>query len=190
MNLKNIFLAVLASTFLGQMAQAEKNELDVDLVSYMGVWKAAALKKTQFQRFCWGRTTAEYKLRADNKVAVTNRCNSVFGGIPWRIKGVAESKNETNSKLLVNFGNASRNGGETANYFIRALDPEYRWALVTGPKDETGWLLMRDPNELESFLPIIRNAFEENGLNACSFKLEPRKFKDFFRSKKLCSFWQ
>ena len=46
----------------------------VDLERYMGRWFEIAALPNYFQRHCVRDTTADYSLRDDGTIAVTNRC--------------------------------------------------------------------------------------------------------------------
>jgi len=41
------------------------------------------------------------------------------------------------------------------DYWILALDPDYRWALVGEPRREFGWVLARGPQLAESELQVV-----------------------------------
>jgi len=64
----------------------------VDLQRYVGTWYEIASYPMVFQRQCVGDTTANYTLRDDGDVAVTNRCRTESSftevtGKAWSVEG-------------------------------------------------------------------------------------------------------
>ena len=111
----------------------------VDLQRYSGRWFEIASFPMFFQRQCIGDTTAEYALKADGEIAVTNRCRTDSGfdqaqGTAW----ATEPGN--NSRLKVSFFWPFR-----SDYWVIGLDPDYRWAVVGNPNRKYLWLLSRTP---------------------------------------------
>ena len=75
----------------------------VDLQRYMGRWYEIAALPNFFQRQCVRDTTADYRLRSDETVAVTNRCRKEDGTVD-EAQGIARLVDPaTNSKLEVSF---------------------------------------------------------------------------------------
>jgi apolipoprotein D and lipocalin family protein len=111
----------------------------VDLARYAGTWHEIALLPNRFQSMCVAETTANYRLD-DGVVRVTNRCRKANGEIE-EAKGVAEVVPESNNaKLRVSFFRPFY-----GDYWILALDPDYRWVLVGEPSRRYGWVLARSP---------------------------------------------
>ncbi len=111
----------------------------VNLSSYMGKWYEIASFPNRFQRGC-RCTMAQYTLRNDGTVAISNTClkgnnQSLAQGKAW----VAERGD--NSKLKVQFFWPFR-----ANYWILAVSPNYQYALVGTPNRKYLWLLARHPS--------------------------------------------
>lgn len=109
----------------------------VDLARYAGRWFEIASFPMYFQRRCIGDTTAEYALKPDGEVTVTNRCRTESGfdqaeGNAW----AAESGN--NARLKVSFFWPFR-----SDYWVIGLDPDYRWAVVGNPDRKYLWILSR-----------------------------------------------
>lgn len=109
----------------------------VDLDRYAGTWYEIASFPTRFQRGC-AATTATYGLRDDGRVSVRNRC--VRDGEESAIEGVAWPVDASNARLKVRFF-----WPFTGDYWVLALDPDYRWAVVGHPDREHLWLLSRTP---------------------------------------------
>lgn len=113
----------------------------VDLARYAGTWHEIARLPNRFQRKCESNTTATYTLRRDGRIAVLNQCRKADGST---IKAtgtakVADSKGP-NTKLKVTFF-----WPFYGDYWILALDPGYRWALVGEPERKYLWILAREP---------------------------------------------
>ena len=111
----------------------------VDLVRYLGRWYEIAAFPMFFQRQCIGDTTAEYALRADGEVSVTNRCRTNDGfdqasGRAWAVEGA------NNARLKVSFFWPFR-----SDYWVIGLDADYRWAVVGNPNRKYLWILSRTP---------------------------------------------
>lgn len=113
----------------------------VDLDRYYGTWYEIAAIPNVFQRGCVA-TRATYGPRADGRIAVLNECRD--GGLDgeWRrIEGVAypAAPGET-SRLKVRFF-----WPFAGDYWILALDADYRYALVGHPSRDYLWILSRSP---------------------------------------------
>lgn len=122
----------------------------VDLEKYMGLWYEIAHSPNFFQRNCV-RSTAEYTLNDDGSVRVYNVCTKADGSTS-DIEGVATVNDPSEpAKLTVDFG-LFRKG----DYWIIDLAPDYQWAVVSGPKKESLFILSRtapmDPALLQEIL--------------------------------------
>lgn len=112
----------------------------VDLSRYMGKWYEIARYPSRFERGCDG-VTAEYTRRSDGAVDVLNTCRKGGPTGPARTaKARAWSRHPSNSRFAVSFFRPFK-----APYWIVALDPDYRWALVGHPERAYLWLLSRTP---------------------------------------------
>lgn len=119
----------------------------VDLDRYTGTWYEIARLPMWFQRHCVD-SKAIYTVRADGAIGVRNECVTDTGGYD-HIEGVARVVDpQTNARLTVIFDNffarlfgSSRDG----NYWILALDPDYRSAMVGTPDRRYLWILSRTP---------------------------------------------
>lgn len=129
------FLAALACA--GSALPPPSTVERVDLDRYAGTWYEIASFPTRFQRGCTA-TTASYGLRDDGRVSVRNRC--VRDGEESGIEGVAWPVDASNARLKVRFF-----WPFTGDYWVLALDPDYRWALVGHPDREHLWILSRTP---------------------------------------------
>jgi apolipoprotein D and lipocalin family protein len=120
---------------------------EVDLDRYLGRWYEIASFPQRFQRGCLA-STATYTKRDDGRIGVVNECrDESFDGKLRRAEGVAWVADEGagNAKLKVQFFWPFR-----GDYWIIALDPEYRYAAVGHPSRDYLWILARtltlDPN--------------------------------------------
>jgi apolipoprotein D and lipocalin family protein len=119
----------------------------VDLTRYAGTWYEIARLPTWFQRHCVD-SKAIYSIRPDGTVGVHNECVTDAGAIETT-EGVATVVDaRTHARLNVVFDNwfarlfgSSRDG----NYWILALDADYRTALVGTPDRRHLWILARSP---------------------------------------------
>lgn len=111
----------------------------VDLQRYSGEWHEIARYPNWFQRKCTGAVTARYTPRPDGSIEVLNTCRQA-DGTTESAKGVAKAVPDSgNAKLKVKFA-----GPFVGDYWIIALDPEYRWSLVGHPSRKYLWILSRD----------------------------------------------
>jgi len=112
----------------------------VDLRRYSGIWYEIARYPNRFQRDCKSDTTAEYTLRKDGKVQVVNSCRKQDGKIK-KVRGTAKiADTTTNARLKVTFF-----WPFYGDYWIIALSPDYRYAVVGEPKRKYLWILSRTP---------------------------------------------
>lgn len=134
------FIVLIASTSLAHAEPVPVQSVPaVDLARYLGTWYEIAAFPMFFQRNCIGDTTAEYVLRDDGDIAVTNRCRTASGFD--QATGRAWAPDEGNSaRLKVSFFWPFR-----SDYWILGLDTDYRWAVVGNPNRKYLWILSRTP---------------------------------------------
>lgn len=118
----------------------------VDLKRYAGSWHEVSRLPNRFQKSCV-RSMAEYTPLPDGTVQVKNTCYKSKGrtsGITGTATPVPGSKN---ARLKVKFGGfaALAPVPEEGNYWIIALDAQYRWAMVGTPDRKFLWMLARQP---------------------------------------------
>jgi len=148
-------LSLLAALLLAGCAGREQAPPavanDVDLERYLGTWYEIASYPARFQRGC-SRTQAHYARREDGTLLVRNECRR--DGELATIEGTAWVAGEDPAKLRVRFF-----WPFSAPYWILALDPDYRWALVGTPDRRYLWVLARTPAlEEETFRAIVDRA--------------------------------
>lgn len=114
----------------------------VDLDRYLGRWYEIASFPHRFQRDCVA-TTADYRRREDGRIRVENRClDGSFDGAVRSVEGVAwvPDPERNPARLKVRFF-----WPFSGDYWIVALDPDYRWAVVGHPERDYLWILSRTP---------------------------------------------
>lgn len=113
----------------------------VDLQRYIGRWYEIARYPNRFQRACESDTMAEYSLRNDGKVEVVNSCRQKDGKVKTARGKAKVVDKSSNARLKVTFF-----WPFYGDYWIIALDPEYRYAIVGEPKRRYLWILSRTPS--------------------------------------------
>lgn len=109
----------------------------VDVPRYVGRWFEIARFDHWFERDLTA-TTADYVLRTDGDIDVTNRGHL---GQPSGAEKVATARAwvVAPGKLKVRFF-----WPFTGDYWIIGLDPNYRWAVIGAPHRDYLWLLHRE----------------------------------------------
>lgn len=119
---------------------------DLDLARYAGTWHEIARLPMYFQRKCARDVTATYTVREDGDITVSNACVRE-DGVRMQSDGVARMAGDDPAKLEVRFAPSwlSFIPGVWADYWVIAVDPDYRWAIVGEPDRKYLWILSRDP---------------------------------------------
>ncbi len=113
---------------------------DFQLDRYLGKWYEIARLDHRFERGL-DKVSAEYSLREDGGVRVINRGFNTATGKWQQAEGRAYFvENPQIGHLKVSFF-----GPFYGAYGIFELDPDYRYALVSGPDTSYLWLLARTP---------------------------------------------
>jgi apolipoprotein D and lipocalin family protein len=60
-----------------------------------------------------------------------------------------------------------------ADYWVVDLDPDYRWAVVGGPKQGAMWILARDPTLDPALFERIRQRAEARGYRLAELVVDP-----------------
>lgn len=142
----------------------------VDPQRYMGRWYEIASYPAWFQRGCTA-TTADYRLRADGKIQVINRCRKhTLDGPPKESEGVAEIVDtQTNAKLKVWFFWPFK-----GNYWIIDLAENYAWAVVGEPRRKYLWILSRTPTLDEATYQAILARLPTKGYDPARLRRTPQ----------------
>jgi apolipoprotein D and lipocalin family protein len=127
----------------------------VELKRYLGRWFEIARYEQRFQKGCEG-VTADYSLRSDGSIAVTNRCrkpDGKFAEAQGRAKIVDSS---SNAKLKVSFF-----GPFYGDYWVLDHADDYSWSVVGEPSGRYLWILSREPTpakgNVEALIERVRN---------------------------------
>lgn len=112
----------------------------VDLNRYAGLWYEIGRYENGFERGCEG-VTAQYALRDDGLIGVTNTCRQ--GAVDGPIK-TAQGKAKVvagaqNAKLKVSFFGPFYVG----DYWVLDRADDYAWSIVGEPSGRYLWLLSR-----------------------------------------------
>nr|MCU0842239.1 lipocalin family protein [Thiobacillaceae bacterium] len=125
-----------------------------DLDRYLGTWYEIARLDHSFER---GLTdvSATYSRRGDGGVRVLNR-----GWDPGKGKWKeAEGKAYLLGAADVASLKVSFFGPFYGGYHVFALDPDYRWAMLSGPSRDYFWILARTPQLPDTVLqPLLARA--------------------------------
>lgn len=129
--------------FLGAPAHAVADSVravpSVDMTRYQGKWYEIARLPLSWEKKCASHVTATYTLRPDGDITVLNACQRVDGKVTSsRGKAQLAVRGGPTSKLKVTFFWPFR-----GDYWVLALDPDYRWSLVGTPDRKYLWLLSR-----------------------------------------------
>jgi apolipoprotein D and lipocalin family protein len=113
---------------------------DFDAERYLGTWHEIARLDHRFERGL-EQVTATYSRSEDGGLAVLNRGYDPAEDV-WK---TAEGRAYFQSTPEVASLKVSFFGPFYGGYHVFALDPEYRWAMISGPTREYFWILARQP---------------------------------------------
>jgi len=146
----------------------------VDLQRYMGRWYEIAAIPNFFQRHCVRDTMAEYALRDDGLVDVTNRCVQSSGEID-QAQGVARVVDpDSKARLEVSFVSVLGLRLFWGDYWIIGLGKDYDYALIGTPSRRWGWILARDPHPPEASVQSWLAELLRQGYDPKSFVRTPQ----------------
>lgn len=143
----------------------------VDLERYAGRWYEIARYPNWFERDCTA-VTADYAIRDDGKVSVTNTC---FKGSPDGTKKVANGRariveGSGNGRLKVKFAPAWVPFAE-GDYWILALEPDYSASLVGSPDGKYLWILARSRQIDEAVLERLKRRAADLGYDTAPLEM-------------------
>jgi apolipoprotein D and lipocalin family protein len=136
------------------------DRLEVD--RYLGLWYEIARYPNWFEEGCVG-VTAEYALRDDGQIRVTNTCRDAGDGSVSVAEGVARI--EGPGRLSVTF--TPWLPFARGDYWVLDLDEDYTVAVIGNPSGRTGWILARTPQ-----ISADARARAEAALVANGYRLE------------------
>ena len=140
-------LIFIACTGLAPAAQPLPTIPAVDLPRYLGTRFEIAKFPNWFQRKCVANTRAEYSLRSDGSLQVTNRCKMASGKADEAIGMARQIGSASSPKLQVRFAPdwLSLIPAVWGDYWVIALDENYQWVAVSEPGRDYLWVLSRTP---------------------------------------------
>jgi apolipoprotein D and lipocalin family protein len=146
----------------------------VDLTRYAGRWYEIAHYPNRFQRQCVGDTSATYAPRDDGTLAVTNRCATASGAS--EADGVARRVDGRTDRLQVSFLPAALRWLPVGwgDYWVIALAPDYRYAVVGEPSREYLWILSRTPTLSAEDRTAIDAALRAQGYDPAKLVATPQ----------------
>ena len=128
----------------------------VEVKRYLGRWFEIARYEQSFQKGCKG-VTADYSLRVDGTIAVTNRCRKPDEKIA-EVQGRAKIVNSSsNAKLKVSFF-----GPFYGDYWVLDHADDYSWSVVGEPSGRYLWILCREPTPAEKASSKLRSSEVRN----------------------------
>lgn len=146
----------------------------LDLERYSGTWHEIARLPMAFEKDCVRDVSATYTLRPDGRVDIRNECTTATGGRKTA-EGVARP-GKAPAKLEVRFapGWLSLLPFVWADYWVIALDEDYRWAIVGEPDRDHLWFLSRDPGVDERTFEDLKGRARMLGYNLDRLIVNPR----------------
>jgi apolipoprotein D and lipocalin family protein len=129
-----------------------------DINKYLGKWYEIARTDNRFEKNCT-HVTANYSLRKDGGVNVTNKC--LRNGKEKTAKGIAYFKNEKNvGALKVTFF-----WPFFGNYNVSYIDNNYQYAIVDGGSKQYLWILSRTESLDDAKLKMLLEKIKHNGFD-------------------------
>ena len=144
------------------MAQNNLNTVaSVDIQRYAGKWFEIASYPMKFQKDCFC-VSAEYTITEKGIVKVYNSCRK--GSIDGKVKSIKGKafmvEGSNNAKLKVQFFWPFK-----ADYWIIDLDPDYQWAVVSGPSRNYLWILSRSTEMPDKTYAEITERLAQKGFD-------------------------
>ena len=139
--------ALACAATLAQAAEPLTTVPALDVPRYMGTWYEIAKFPNWFQKKCVSNTRANYGLRSDGTVQVTNRCKTASGEIDEAVGAARQMGPATSPKLQVRFAPAwlSLIPAVWGDYWVVVLEDNYQWVAVSEPSRQFLWILSRTP---------------------------------------------
>jgi apolipoprotein D and lipocalin family protein len=163
------FAALAASALLAACAPHPPlpTVQSVELARYYGTWYEIARLPNRFQAMCASDTRATYRPDGEN-VSVLNSCRTAEGK-PEQAEGIARVVEDSQgAKLRVSFFRPFY-----GDYWVLALDPDYRWVLVGEPSRKYAWVLAREPKLDAATLDALLARAAALGFERQAFLLTP-----------------
>lgn len=133
----------------------------VDLGRYAGRWYEIARYPNRFERKCDRDVTADYSIKRNGEIRVTNSCLKSNGTVSRAVGTAKVADKSTNAKLKVAFF-----WPFYAKYWIIDLGREYDYAVVGGPSRRYLWILSRTPQISDDLYSSITARLAAKGYDA------------------------
>ncbi|MFP5407719.1 MAG: lipocalin family protein [Gammaproteobacteria bacterium] len=163
-------IVLVASLILGACTTAHPPLPTVEAVNldrYVGTWYEVARLPNWFQEKCVADTRATYR-QENARITVLNECRTAAGTFD-QAKGIAHAvEGSGNAKLRVSFFRPFY-----GDYWILALDPDYRWVLVGEPGRDYAWILARTPQLDAATLEALLAQAASLGFDRQAFQMTP-----------------
>jgi apolipoprotein D and lipocalin family protein len=131
---------------------------------YLGKWYEVVRLDHSFERGL-SHVTAEYTRLPDGRIGVLNQGWNAEKGEWKTADGKASFRGaEDVGSLKVTFQWPFSGG-----YHVFALDPEYQWAMISGPTREFFWILSRTPTMDQAVLDKLVAQAKAAGFNTSEF---------------------
>ncbi len=146
----------------------------LDLQRYSGTWHEIARLPMPYEKDCVRDVTATYTPGPDGRIGVRNECTTATGERKVA-EGVARP-GDAPAQLEVRFapGWLSLLPFVWADYWVIALDEDYRWAIVGEPDREYLWFLSRDPKIDARALEDLKGRARSLGYDLDGLIVNPR----------------
>lgn len=151
----------------------------VDLARYQGRWYEIARYPNRFQKKCIGNTTANYELKPDGRIEVTNQCVAKDNRLIIARGEARVVDRSTNSKLKVRFAPSFLSFLPLVwgDYWIIYLDADYRSVAIGDPKREYFWILSRSAEMDRSTYEAILERARAKGFDPTRVVRTPQDVK-------------
>lgn len=146
---------MLALTFLALLSAPPEAVTTLDETSFVGVWYELASVPAYFTKGCHG-TTSTWTLEDSGRFSVRNACKK--GGFDGKASGITAKAwvpdGAAPGKLVMQFVWPFK-----SDFWILAVDKEYRWAIAGNPKRDKLWIFSRTPLVAEdAYLDLVARA--------------------------------
>lgn len=132
----------------------------------------------RFQRRCTDDVIAVYRLESDGTVSVRNTCRRADGRL-LAARGVARQPDPLHepARLKVRFAPAWLDWlpWVWADYWVIALDPDYRWAMVGEPQRRYLWILAREPRMERALFDTLKAKARHMGYDLAPLIVSARR---------------
>jgi apolipoprotein D and lipocalin family protein len=166
-----LLLVTLTLPFLGGCTSVPEGIQPVsgfEADRYLGTWHEIARLDHSFERGL-EQVTARYDKRGDGGIAVLNRGFDPVKGVWKEAEGRAYFIGEPEiASLKVSFFGPFYGG-----YHVFALDPDYGWAMISGPSRDYLWILAREPRLPSPLLEDLVTRAREAGFDTDALIFPP-----------------